>query len=121
MVVTAQVADAQAVHVVQPKTWLTLMDGVPNTAGTKTVVTALSHTKVEEMPTLCFTTPTEHSMLDSGKSINQTGVHAVEDVPHAIFNQTSTVLLKFINGDQTPGNSGVLTALVDVDHIRILF
>jgi len=121
VVVTAQVADAQAAHVVLPKTWLTLMDGVPNTVGTKTVVTVSFHTKVEETPTLCFTTPTELSMSDSGKSTNQTGVHAVVDMPHVIFNQTSTVPLKFINGEETPGNSGVPTALVDVDHINILF
>ena len=91
------------------------MDGVPNIVGTKTVATVSSHTKVEEMPMLCFTTPTEHSMLDSGKSINQTGAHAVEDMPHAIFNQTLTVPSKFINGEETLSNSGAHTLLVDVD------
>lgn len=121
MVVTVQVADAQAVHVEQLKTWLILTDGVPNTVGTKTVVTALYLTKVEETLTLCFTIPTELSMLDSGKSINQTGAHAVEDQPHVIFKQISTVPLKFINGEETPGNSGVLTVLVDADHMKPLY
>ena len=114
-------ADAQAVHVVLPKIWLILVDGVPNTAGTKLVANVSFHTKVEETLTPCFTTLTELSMSDFGKSTNLTGVHAVEDMPHVIFKKTSTVPLKFINGEETPSNSGAPTALVDVDHLNILF
>lgn len=80
--------DAPAAHAVHPKTWLTSQDGVPNTVGTKTAVTASSHTKVEEIPMPCFTTPTVLSMSDSGKSTKATGHHAAEDTPHATCNKT---------------------------------
>lgn len=118
VVVTVQVADAQVVHVVLPKTWLISADGVLNKIGIKAAAVALSRTKVEEMPMLCFITPTELLTSDSGKSINQTGVNAIMDMPHVIFHQTSAVPGRFINGEETPGNSGAPTVLVDVDHIK---
>lgn len=118
VVVTVQVADAQVVHVVLLKTWLILADGVLNKIGIKAAAVALSPMKVEETPMLCFITPTELLTSDSGKSINQTGAHAVMDMLHVIFNQTLTVPGRFINGEETPGNSGAPIALVDVDHIK---
>jgi hypothetical protein len=86
--VTAQVVDVQAAHVVPPKTWLTLLDGVPSIIGIKTVVIVLSHMKVEEMLMLCFTTQIIPSMSDSGKLIKAIGVHAVEEVLHVMFKPT---------------------------------
>jgi hypothetical protein len=82
------VESVEAAHVVPPKIWLISPDGVLNTAGTKLVANVLSHMKVEETPTLCSSTPTELLMSDSGKSTNQTGAHAAEEKPHAIYNPT---------------------------------
>jgi hypothetical protein len=86
--VTAQVENVQAAHVVQLRHQVILLDGVLNIIGTKPVVNVLSHTKVEEMDTLCFTILTVLSMLDSGKSIKATGQPVVEELPHVISNQT---------------------------------
>lgn len=117
---TAQVEDAQAVHVVPLKKLPILEAGVPSTAGIKPAANALSHMKVEETVTPCFTTPTVPSTSDSGKSTNQTGTPAAEEAPHAIYNQTSTVPSRSINGEETPGNSGAPTQPVDVDYIQQL-
>jgi hypothetical protein len=61
------------------------------------------------------------STSDSGKSINPTGAHAVEDTPHAMFKKTSTVPSRFINGEETPGSSGAPIQLVDVDLLKYSF
>ena len=54
-------------------------------------------------------------MLDSGKLTLLTGTHAQEDMPHVTPTQTSNALLKCTDGEETPGNSGLPTPLVDVD------
>jgi hypothetical protein len=86
--VTAQVENAEAAHAVPPKTWPISQDGVPSTVGTKLVASASFHTKVEETPMPCFTTPTTLSMSDSGKSTKSTGDNATEEAPHVPFKLT---------------------------------
>ena len=71
--------------------------------------------KVEEMPMLLITTPTHQLMLDFGKLTLSTGDHAQEDMLHVIQILTFNVLLRSINGEETPGNSGQLTLDVDAD------
>jgi hypothetical protein len=82
------VENAQAAHAVPPKTWPILQDGAPSTIGTKLAASASFHTKVEETPTPCFTTPTKLSMSASGKSTKSTGDNATEEAPHVPFKAT---------------------------------
>jgi hypothetical protein len=82
------VENAEAAHAVPPKTWPISQDGVPSTIGTKLVASASFHTKVEETPMPCFTTPTTLSMSDSGKSTKSTGDNATEEAPHVPFKLT---------------------------------
>jgi hypothetical protein len=84
----AQVENVEVVHVGHQNLWLTLQLGVLNIHGIKLVANVLFHTNQEEMGMLCFSTLTEPLTSDFGKSINQTGVHAVEEVHHAIFKLT---------------------------------
>jgi hypothetical protein len=114
--VTAQVEDAQAAHAVPAKTWLISQDGAPSTIGIKLAANASSHTRVEETPTPCFTTPTTLMMLVSGKSTKSTGDNATEEAPHVPFKTISTVPSRSTDGEETPGNSGVPTLLVDADY-----
>lgn len=108
--------DAQAALVVLLKIWVILLDGVENMDGTKPVANVLSPTRVEETHMPCYITPTEHMTSDSGKSIKPTGDNVMEGVHHAIYKLILTVPSRFTNGEETHGNSGAPTQLVDVDH-----
>jgi hypothetical protein len=55
-------------------------------------------------------------MSDSGKSTKSTGDNATEEAPHVPFKLTWTVLSRFTDGEETPGNSGAPTLPVDADH-----
>jgi hypothetical protein len=107
--------NAQLVTAVPAKECKTLPLGVQNTVGIKHAANALSLTNQEEMQMPSTTTLTHQLMLDSGKSTLSTGHRAQEEVPHVIPMSTSNVLLKFINGEETHGNSGQLIPDVDAD------
>jgi hypothetical protein len=113
--VTVHLDIAQLVTVELLRVCKTLVLGVLSTAGIKHAANALFLMKVEEMPMLLITTPTHQLMLDFGKLTLSTGDHAQEDMLHVIQILTFNVLLRSINGEETPGNSGQLTLDVDAD------
>ena len=113
----AQVEDAQVVHAELQEMTPILVDGAQNMGGIKDVADALFHTKVEEIPMLCFLIQMEAMMLDFGKLMILTGDNATMETHHAIYNKISTVRFGFINGEEIPGNCGVLMRLADADNL----
>ena len=65
---------------------------------------ASSHTKILETPMPCFTTKTEVTISNFGKSMILTGDSAIEEMLLVTFKATSIVPSRSTDGEETHGN-----------------